>query len=141
MRPERRRLIIDPEVAAPVRASVGATAWFVLEAVAFDAPTGREAVEMECTSRRLSEHLGMSKDSAARALRRLAAAGIVERTDYRDPRSGRFGSSIYVIDFGAAGLTVEAVSPLPDTATSDIAEGDPVLAPAEQSDSQLSLLP
>ncbi len=123
-----------------MRNRVGATAWCVLESIACEAPPGREIVEADCTSRRLSTRLGLSKDSAARALGRLAEAGIVERTDHRDPRSGRFESSIYVIDFAAAGLVIEAVSSAPDTATSDSRLGTPSPSPAEQSDSQLSLL-
>ncbi len=79
MLPERRRLIIDPEIAGPMRTRVGATAWCVLESLAAAAPPGREIVEMDCTSRRLGARLGLSKDSAARALRRLTEAGIVER--------------------------------------------------------------
>ncbi len=140
MLPERRRLIIDPEIAGPMRTRVGATAWCVLESLAAAAPPGREIVEMDCTSRRLGARLGLSKDSAARALRRLTEAGIVERTDYRDPRSGRFDPSIYVIDFAAAGLAIEAVSSPPDTATSDFRLGPPTAVPADRSDSRLSLL-
>ncbi len=138
--PPERRLIVDPGIAGPVRARVGATAWCVLESLASGAAAGVEVVEMKCTSRSLSAQIGKSKDSAARALRRLAEAGIVERTDYRDPRSGRFDPSIYVIDFAAAGLSIVAVSSPPDTA-SDTPTRPPTSARADESDSQLSLLP
>lgn len=52
----------------------------------------------------------MSKDSVARAFRSLTDAGIVERVDHRDERSGRFTSTTYLVDLAAAGISVVAVS-------------------------------
>ena len=130
--PEGGRLVVDVGVAGPVRRAVGPIAWYVIEALGFSAPPGEAIVEMECSARRVSAQLGVSKDSAARALRRLAEVGIVERTDYRNPRSGRFEKSIYVVDLAAAGLLAVSVSSPPDDS--------PPSQPHERSDSQLSFL-
>lgn len=110
MPPETRRLVIDLDAAWAVRRALGPTAWFVLEALATQAPTSEPRVEMACSSRVLGERLDMSKDTVARALRRLASVGIVKRIDHRNYLSGRFESSAYVVDFAVAGLSLEAVS-------------------------------
>lgn len=107
---EIRRLVIDLDAAGSVRREIGPTAWFVLEALGAQAPASHSRVEMACSSRVLGERLDMSKDTVARALQRLAAVGIVERIDHRNDLSGRFESSAYVVDFAAAGLSIEAVS-------------------------------
>ena len=54
--------------------------------------------------------VGVSKDSAARAIRSLTDAGIVERVDHREARSGRFSSTTYRVDLASAGITVVSVS-------------------------------
>jgi DNA-binding MarR family transcriptional regulator len=90
MPPERRQLVIDLATAAAVRAQVGPSGWLVLEAVASHASGEGPVVEVACSTRSLAEVLGVSRDSVARALRLLAAVGIVERVDHRDDRSGRF---------------------------------------------------
>jgi hypothetical protein len=46
----------------------------------------------------LAAGLGVSKDTAAAALRRLAALGLVRREDHRDTGRGVFARSVYVID-------------------------------------------
>jgi len=107
MRPERRRLVIDVELAPSVRAAVGPTAWFVLEALAERCPSRCPSAEVEVSTRQLGGELNLSKDSVARTLRVLATQGLVRRTDQRDPRSGRFLASVYVVDLAAAGLAVE----------------------------------
>lgn len=111
MRPEGRRLVVDVEVAPAVRAAVGPTAWFVLEALAERCPPHCASAEVEVSTRQLSGVLGLSKDSVARALRVLASRGLVRRTDRRDRRSGRFQASSYVVDLAAAGLAVEDGEP------------------------------
>jgi hypothetical protein len=46
----------------------------------------------------LAARLGVRKDTAAGALRRLASAGLVRREDHRDAARGVFARSVYVID-------------------------------------------
>ena len=110
MRLERRRLVIDADLAETVRARVGLVGWVVLEVIAGHTPPGRGVVEVRCSARSLAPGVGVSKDSVARALRSLAEAGIVERVDRRDERSGRFVATSYRVDLAAAGITVAAVS-------------------------------
>ena len=54
--------------------------------------------------RELAGRLGLSKDTVAAALRRLAGWGVVGREDERDRGSGRFGHSRYVVDLTATGM-------------------------------------
>lgn len=110
MRPERRQLVIDVDAAAFVRGRVGPIGWLAVEAVAAHAPPGSGVVEVRCSSRSLAEVVGVSKDSVARGFRSLTDAGIVERVDHRDERSGRFASTTYRVDLAAAGITVATVS-------------------------------
>lgn len=121
MPPERRRLLIDLEAAVAVRAQAGPIGWLVLEAVAAHAAPGRAVVEVRCSSRSLAGIVGVSKDSVARSFRSLTDAGIVERVDHREERSGRFSSTTYLIDLATAGITVVAVShdAFPATTASD----------------------
>jgi DNA-binding IclR family transcriptional regulator len=92
---------------------VGPTAWFVLEALAAEAKAIGSQVDVECNTRGLAEIVGLSKDTVARAMRRLAAAGIVARVDRRNYRTGQFASTTYVVDLAAAGVRVDTV---PDSA-------------------------
>lgn len=110
MPPERRQLVIGVDTAALMRGRVGPIGWLVVEAVAAYAPPGSGVVEVRCSSRSLAEVVGVSKDSVARAFRALTDAGIVERVDHRDERSGRFASTTYRVDLAAAGITVATVS-------------------------------
>jgi len=67
-------------------------------------------VEVRCSSRSIAAIVGVSKDSVARAFRSLTDAGIVERVDHREERSGRFSSSTYRVDLASTGITVVIVS-------------------------------
>ena len=135
---DRRRLVIDLEVASAVRSRVGPTGWLILEAVAAEAPVGESVVEMAASSRSLAEHVGTSKDSVARALRVLIDAGLVERADHRDELSGRFTSTSYVVDLTAAGIGFVDVSSHAVAAPHGKA---PRPVAANTLDDQLSLLP
>ena len=110
MPPERRQLLIELETALAVRAQAGPIGWLVLEAIASHAPPGRVVVEVRCSSRSLAGIVGVSKDSVARAFRSLTDAGIVERVDHREERSGRFSSTTYRVDLASAGITVVTAS-------------------------------
>ncbi len=89
-------LLVAPE-SREVRRSVGTTAWAVLEDVALDAYLDDHGRLLAVTNvRRIALHLGISKDTAARALLRLADAGLVERQSRRD-ESGAFSASVYVV--------------------------------------------
>lgn len=95
-----RRAGADLFVAAESRQArrrLGPTAWAVLEDVALDAYLDDHARLVAVTSvRRVALQLGISKDTAARALLRLADAGLVERQSRRD-ESGTFSASVYVV--------------------------------------------
>jgi DNA-binding transcriptional ArsR family regulator len=79
------------------RQRLGTTAWAVLEDVALDAHIDDRARLVAVTNvRRIALQLGISKDTAARALLRLAEAGLVERQSRRD-ESGTFSASVYVV--------------------------------------------
>ncbi len=129
--------MIDLDTAAIVRTQTGPIGWLVLEAIAAHAPPGRTVVEVRCSSRSLAAIVGVSKDSVARAFRCLIDAGIVERVDHREERSGRFSSTTYRVDLASAGLIVVAVS---QNATAATVVTDPVPTDPRTPGDQLSLL-
>lgn len=98
-------VLVGPDCAA-TRQALDPTAWVVLEelVVTGGAVTGGAMVVVSTSVRELAGRLGLSKDTVAAALRRLAGTGVVWREDERDGRSGRFGHSRYVIDLTATGM-------------------------------------
>lgn len=92
------------------RRAVGVTAWAVLEDLVLDADVDeRGALVARTNVRRLAAQLGVSKDTAARAVTRLARAGVVHRVVAERGTRGALPSSSYVLDLvGIAGLTVDA---------------------------------
>ncbi len=89
-------LLVAPE-SRQARQRLGTTAGAVLEDVALDAHIDDHGRLLAVTNvRRIALHLGISKDTAARGLRRLAEAGLVERQRPRD-QTGEFGASVYVV--------------------------------------------
>ncbi len=106
---DRHRRAVDGLLVAPssrqARRELGTTAWSVLEEVALDARLDGHGRLLALTNvRRISLQLGISKDTAARALLRLAGAGLVERQSGRD-LSGEFTRSVYVVHLDeSAGL-------------------------------------
>lgn len=88
------------EELAGLRRATGPAAWFVLSELLSrvdprDVQDGQVAISANVRS--IATATGISKDTVARAVRRLIALGIVERIDERDRGSGRFGSSVYRI--------------------------------------------
>ena len=85
--------------ARELRRTLGSTAWATLEELLLDAtPQARGDLSAQASARVLAGRLGVSKDTAAGALRRLASAGLVRREDHRDAARGVFARSVYVID-------------------------------------------
>lgn len=84
--------------AAPLRRELGPLAWFVLEelVLAADEDPGTGELRSGVGVRDLAASLGMSKDTVARGLHGLIAAGLVCRAVHR-ANTGRFGSSRYVL--------------------------------------------
>lgn len=98
-------VVVGPDCAA-TRQALDPTAWLVLEELVLNggAVTGGTTVVVATSVRELAGRLGLSKDTVAAALRRLAGWGVVGREDERDRGSGRFGHSRYVIDLTTTGM-------------------------------------
>ena len=78
-----------------LRRELGPTAWAVLEDVVLDAQADDGRLMAGTNVRRLSAHLGVSKDAAARALGRLLDAGLVVRHHSGHRADGTFGPVAY----------------------------------------------
>jgi DNA-binding transcriptional MocR family regulator len=121
MRPESRLTVLP--AASVVRRTLAPSAWLVLEELARTAGDDDMAVT---NVRVLAADLGLSKDTAARALERLIAAGLVERTENRDTGTGQFGTVAYRVDLVAARLEVASnTSTSPETSDDVAAPGAP----------------
>ncbi|MBW3547437.1 MAG: helix-turn-helix domain-containing protein [Actinobacteria bacterium] len=94
--------------------AVGTTAWAVLCELALDAEADAHGNLVAATNvRRIAGDLGISKDTAARALSRLVDAGLVVR-HCRRGAGGHFVRSLYELRLDPdAGVTVVAPSPGP----------------------------
>ncbi len=93
-----RWLTIRPP-ARHLRRSLGATAWSVLEELLLGSePTESGELSAPASARALAARLAISKDTAAKALRRLAALGLTRREDHRDTERGVFARSVYLLD-------------------------------------------
>lgn len=113
---------------------VGTTAWAVLLDVALDAqfdPDGRLVAATNV--RRLAGHLGISKDTAARALVRLVDAGLLVRQHGRRGANGEFTPSVYELCLDrCAGIDLLLQAPVPEfrRPVVKVREAEPVPAPA-----------
>ncbi len=103
--------------------AVGTTAWAVLCEVALDAEADAHGHLMAHTNvRRIAGDLGISKDTAARALGRLVDAGLVVR-HCRRGAGGHFVRSLYEVRLDpGGGVTVVAPSPCPTSPCPVLAE-------------------
>lgn len=92
-----------------LRRTVGTTAWAVLEDVVLDAEANEVGVLVAATNvRRLAMHLGVSKDTAARALTRLLDAGLVRRVVCGRGERGAFSCAAYTVNVGQlVGITLD----------------------------------
>lgn len=69
----------------------------VLEELLLDAESTGSGFATQASTRAIAQRLGISKDTAAAALRRLASIGLVQRQDRRDAARGIFARSVYVV--------------------------------------------
>ncbi len=82
---------MDADAERALRRSLGPPAWAVLAELHLDAvPGGTDARVGATSARRIAAQLGISKDTAARALRRRTAAAIVRRRPQATSAGGRF---------------------------------------------------
>jgi hypothetical protein len=97
--------------------TVGTTALVVLQDVALDGevdPTGRLLAVTNV--RRIAAHLGITKDTAARALTRLADVALLARQDDKRSAAGEFVPSVYELHLGPeAGIYLASPAPCPSS--------------------------
>jgi DNA-binding transcriptional MocR family regulator len=81
-----------------LRRSLGPTAWAVLADVWIDARPDEAGMAVAATcARQVAANLGIGKDTAARALRRLTAAGVLRRRTQGASATGRFTRGTYEV--------------------------------------------
>lgn len=100
--------------ARPLRRAIGVTAWAVLEELVLDGDVNEHgALSASTNVRRLAAQVGVSKDTAARALQRLVHAGIVRREVADRGAGGTLPTSSYVIDLKSVdGIIVDGLGPI-----------------------------
>lgn len=84
--------------ARELRRAVGVTAWCVLEELVLGAELDADRVVVSTNVRRLAVAVGVSKDTAARAVARLMRAGVVERVTKARGKRGTFPTAVYAVD-------------------------------------------
>ena len=82
MAADRRSIVIDGR-ARELRRRLGPTAWVVLEELLSGAHGLPDVCQSTATFRSLAADLGMSKDTVARSMVRLRAAGVVAASQTR----------------------------------------------------------
>ena len=112
MTADRRSILVGPH-ARELRRGLAPTAWAVLEELISSSTQDGVGCHSTATVRSLATDLGLSKDTVARALTRLSAAGIVVAKQGRAP-AGTFGPGGYRVTI-PAGITL--VQPEPSTPT------------------------
>lgn len=79
-----------------LRRSLGPTAWAVLGDLGLDARPDDNGILVVVTSaRRVGVNVGIGKDAAARAVRRLIAVGVLRRRPQGTDNAGRFSRGTY----------------------------------------------
>jgi hypothetical protein len=112
-----------------LRRSLGPTAWAVLADLCLDAEVDDGGATVVATSaRHVAAHLGIGKDTAARALARLSAAGLLRRRPQGANAAGRFTCGAYELCLGCA-VAMTPCRPSEDTVrcppSESRASGDP----------------
>ena len=109
----RRTIVVGPK-AHELRRYVGAMSWAVLEEMMQAATGPSDRLTAEVSIRSLAASLGASKDTVARAVRRLRDLGVVEAGQRRS-QSGSFRAGSYRLAVPQACLALEPAS-LPEEA-------------------------
>jgi DNA-binding transcriptional MocR family regulator len=135
--PAGERSLVITSTARTLRRSVGLTAWAVLEELLLDAQSTGSEFTTQASTRAIAQRLGISKDTAATALRRLASMGLVQRQDRRDAARGIFARSVYVV--AANSLDGVDVVNEPVSAPARSTRRDRVRPGAKRDDAQPSL--
>ena len=104
--PTGRTIVVGP--AAPeLRRYVGPTSWVVLEEMMQAATGPADLLVAEVSIRSLAASLGLAKDTAARAVRRLRDVGVIEVEQRRSER-GVFQAGVYRLIVPTSCLAVVA---------------------------------
>jgi len=93
--PTRRSIIVGPDVSG-LRRELGPSSWVVLEEMLLSSTGDADDCTAAVSIRTLGASLGLAKDTVARAIRRLQAAGIVTAVPARTP-AGTFETGSYRI--------------------------------------------
>lgn len=110
------RVVVTGE-ASELRRRLGPTAWVVFEELLL-ASTGPETgCGASVSVRSLAASLGLAKDTVARALVRLRAAGLVAVTQSRST-GGVFAAANYELQIPTGIILNDCATPTPDTAQS-----------------------
>ncbi len=91
----RRSIVIDPAVSG-LRRELGPSSWVVLEEMLLCSTGDADDCTAAVSVRALGASLGLAKDTVARGIRRLHAAGIVTAVSSRTP-AGTFAAGAYRI--------------------------------------------
>jgi DNA-binding transcriptional MocR family regulator len=133
-----RSIVIHP-AAATLRRSLGAQAWAALEVIV--AASGNSApVTVAISARKLAVELGVSKNTAARALATLTDAGLISPRQAR-ALTGTFDTGSYELTVNADVIRVDAlITAARHERTRDSSPASDVPARRDQPPAQLSLL-
>ena len=132
-------LSLEPSCRA-LKRRLGPVAWAALEDTVLDAHVVDGRLVAATNVRRIASNLGVTKDTAARALARLIVEGLVRRAPQRRQRGGCFAAVAYavVLPDGVRVRGVETVAPRPTT--TDTAVKSKRRAPRQAGAAQLTLL-
>lgn len=89
------RVVELDDASRALRRSIGPVAWAVLEDLAADAQESDAGWVVATNVRRIAADVGISKDTAARALRRLITAELVTRAPSGRGERGEFATVSY----------------------------------------------